>query len=122
MSESGQFSDDYSDDGHEDHYDEDDDVYADEYSLGEYEDDEEQYYNDTDEYDEETDDDHQSEDYSDDEGPEIVYSRIPPMNYPPDKYMLKTCEAGKLKRRGWDVMAMIISLSVALLLGYFSVI
>ena len=121
MSESGALSDysDHSDYEDHDHYDDDDedDVFADEYSLGEWEedDDEEQYYNETDE---ETDDN--NSDYSDDEEPVIVYSRD--TYHGSNRYVVETSEAGKLKKRGWDVLAMMISLSVALVLGYFSVI
>ena len=121
MSESGQYSDEYSDTSDVADNDYNDDY---DYTLGEYYDDEEVYnHYDDDSYDEH--EDEESYNYSDEddynEHPEIVYGSHQPTFKTKSRRTIVNDTYSRYYNRVWDLIVIFLILGVALFVGFKSI-
>ena len=114
MSESGHYSDDYSDNS--DYNDNDYNDY--DYNLGEYYDDDEELFNQYEDESENDNDDDETDNYSDDDQPEIVYGS----NHPVFNSSRKTTDTySRYYNRVWDIIVIFLILGIALFVGFKSI-
>ena len=128
MSESGQFSDSSNATDFEDDEEEEDEIEEDEYSLGNYYDEDEEYndyyedYSDIDdEYNTQDLNVNDIEDFSDDE-PEIVYGKeIVEINSETEQKRKEYLHK-KISSKAWDLTIVLLAFCVAILFGYYTVV
>ena len=120
MSESGQFSDSSNATDFEDDEEEEDEIEEDEYSLGNYYDEDEEYNDYYEDY-SDIDDEYNTQDFSDDE-PEIVYGKeIVEINSETEQKRKEYLHK-KISSKAWDLTIVLLAFCVAILFGYYTVV